>query len=97
MVIEIYMSPADIGRIKELQKVLEVNRIRILKRLLDSETCACQMVEIIGLKHNLLSHHLKVLSDLGYIGSKKHGQHVIYRLLPDRSEEIRAILNLLNT
>jgi len=33
-----------------------------------------------------LSHHLKVLSDLGLITSRKEGLHVFYKAIPERLE-----------
>lgn len=70
----------------EIKKLLELNRIKILQILLKQDTCVCQLVKKLNLKHNLISHHLKVLQNMGYIQSKRNGQHIIYNL--ERSKYI---------
>ena len=83
-------------RIKELGKLLVLNRILILLLLYKQDTCVCEMVEELNLKHNLISHHLKTLQDMGYIKSKRNGQHIIYSLQESKRESVKNLLLLLN-
>ena len=82
--------------IKELEKLLVLNRIQILNLLYKKDTCVCQMVKQLDLKHNLISHHLKTLQDMGYISSKKNGQHVMYHLEESKKNIVKNLFKLLN-
>ncbi|HNR53043.1 MAG TPA: metalloregulator ArsR/SmtB family transcription factor [Candidatus Dojkabacteria bacterium] len=82
--------------IKELEKLLVPNRIQILHLLYKKDTCVCQMVKKLELKHNLISHHLKTLQEMGYISSKKNGQHVIYHLEESKKNITKNLFKLLN-
>lgn len=83
-------------KIENLQKLLVLNRIRILKLLYIQDTCVCKMVEKLNLKHNLISHHLKTLVDMGYLKSTRNGQHIMYRLLGSKKKIIKQLLLLIN-
>jgi len=83
-------------KFKELKKLLDLNRLSILEMLIDRETCVCEIVRKTGLKHNLVSHHLKVLSDLDYITSDKQGLHVLYSLIKDKSDNVIKLFNFIN-
>jgi len=79
-----------------LQKLLVPNRIKILQMLLEKDTCVCILVEDLKLKHNLVSHHLKTLIDMGFVKSKRNGLHQIYHLNKDRRKIIIKLFNLIN-
>jgi len=49
------------------------HRLIILKRLLAGETCSCTLVEGLPITQPTLSHHLKMLSDLGLTSTHKEG------------------------
>lgn len=82
--------------IKELEKLLVINRILILNLLYKKDTCVCQMVKKLELKHNLISHHLKTLQDMGYISSTKNGQHVMYHLEESKKNIVKNLFKLLS-
>jgi len=90
------MKEIDEKKIKELGKLLVLNRISILLLLYKQDTCVCEMVEELNLKHNLISHHLKTLQDMGYITSRRNGQHIMYSLCQSKRESVRNLLLLLN-
>ncbi len=83
-------------KVKELKKLLQKNRIDILSILYVQHTCVCQMVNRLNLKHNLISHHLKTLQDMGYIQSKRNGKHIIYSMSKDKKETVTQLFNILN-
>jgi len=56
------------------------NRLRILCLLKDGERCVCEIWRHLALPQNLASHHLKVLSGVGLLRSKKDGLRVFYSL-----------------
>lgn len=82
-------------KIEEIQKLLVLNRIKILLLLYRKDTCVCQMVKQLDLKHNLISHHLKTLQDIGYISSTKNGQHVIYHLEESKRDIVKNLFSIL--
>lgn len=83
-------------KVKELKKLLQKNRMDILSLLYKQNTCVCQMVKELNLKHNLISHHLKTLQDMEYISSKRNGKHIIYSLNIDKKKTVKELFNILN-
>lgn len=85
----------EVKNVKELEKLLVINRIQILSLLYKKDTCVCQMVKNLELKHNLISHHLKTLQDMEYISSTKNGQHVMYHLEESKKNIVKNLFKLL--
>jgi ArsR family transcriptional regulator len=54
-----------------LKALGEPNRLRIFAELMKGDTCNAELNESLGLAPNLLSHHLRVLSDTGLIVSRR--------------------------
>lgn len=54
-------------------------RLRILNHL-KKECCVGELWQKLGLRQNLVSHHLKVLRDAKLIIPEKRGLKVVYRL-----------------
>jgi len=90
------MNSVSQNKIAELQKLLVLNRIKILTQLTKEDTCVCKMVDMLGMKHNLISHHLKTLLDMGYITSNRNGQHIIYSLVSDKKNAVNDLLKVIN-
>lgn len=71
------------------------NRLAIYKQIAQHDELFCGAMHA---KHTIsastLSHHLKVLSDLGLITSRKDGLNVYYRVIP---EKFTAYLKYLGT
>lgn len=67
--------PADEAALAEITTLLkalaEPNRLRIFAELMKGDTCNAELNEELGLAPNLLSHHLRVLSDTGLITSRR--------------------------
>lgn len=65
----------DLSQLQEaavLMKVLgEPNRLRIFAELMKGDTCNAELNEMLGLAPNLLSHHLRVLSEAGLVRSRR--------------------------
>ena len=73
-----------------LKALADPNRLRILAALMEGDTCNCELVERLGLPANLLSHHLKVLSEAGLINARRDridGRWVYYAV--DRAAAAR--------
>jgi len=71
----------DYSDLLELLKVIaEANRLRIICFLKKKERCVCEIVEAIGIPHNLASHHLKALRSVGLLTSLRKGKYIFYRI-----------------
>jgi len=70
-------------------------RLRLLSFIAsqpNAEACVCFLTEPVGLSQPTVSHHLKVLNDVGILDREKRGTWVYYRIVPERLEAIRAVL-----
>lgn len=65
---------------KFFKAISDESRIKILYFLRDGEKCVCEIWKKLELPQNLVSHHLKVLKDLGLLDSKKDGLKVYYKI-----------------
>jgi DNA-binding transcriptional ArsR family regulator len=54
-----------------LKALADPNRLRILDVLMQGDSCNCELNDLLGLKPNLLSHHLRVLRKTGLINSRR--------------------------
>ncbi len=59
------------GIINVLKALSEPNRLRIFAELMTGDSCNCELKENLGLPPNLLSHHLRVLSEAGLVHSRR--------------------------
>lgn len=78
--------------ITRLRKILQYNRVRILNLLLKKETCACEIIKQLNLPNNLISHHLKVLQDMGILKSRKIGLHRKYSIRRNQKKQICRLI-----
>ena len=89
------MNKTTKNKISQLQKLLVLNRMKILEILYKKPTCVCQMVKRLDIKNNLISHHLKTLLDMGFLENRKNGRHVIYNLQKSKRNDITKLFTLL--
>jgi ArsR family transcriptional regulator, arsenate/arsenite/antimonite-responsive transcriptional repressor len=54
-----------------LKALGEPNRLRIFAELMKGDTCNAELNGALGLAPNLLSHHLRVLSETGLVTSRR--------------------------
>lgn len=54
-----------------LKALADPNRLRIFAELMRGDTCNNELKDNLGLPSNLLSHHLRVLSDAGLVNSRR--------------------------
>lgn len=71
----------DAEAARPLLKVMsEPNRLRIFALLTQGELCVCDIESAVGLPQNLVSHHLGVLREAGFIRARRAGQWVYYAI-----------------
>jgi DNA-binding transcriptional ArsR family regulator len=54
-----------------LKVMADPNRRRIFLLLMNGETCNCEMVGMLGMPQNLISHHLRQLRQAGLIRARR--------------------------
>ena len=54
-----------------LKALADPNRLQILDVLMQGDSCNCELNDRLGLPANLLSHHLRVLREVGLINSRR--------------------------
>ncbi len=73
------------------------NRLRILSRLTQSESCVCDLIDDLELPQPLVSYHLGKLRRAGLVRSRRDAQWVYYSLDPDAwnalLEPVRTLLH----
>ena len=70
-------------------------RVRLVSLLATAEggaVCACDLVEPVGRSQPTVSHHLKVLREVGLVTSEKRGRNVWYAVVPAALEALRSAL-----
>jgi ArsR family transcriptional regulator len=71
-------------------------RLRLLSLLASApagEACVCELVEPLGRSQPTVSHHLKILAGAGLIAGDKRGRWVWYRVVPERLDQLRSVLD----
>ena len=70
-------------------------RVRILSIVAshtDQEACVCELQEPLGLSQPTVSHHLKVLTDAGFLTRSKRGTWAYYALVPGALDAAAGVL-----
>ena len=78
-----------------LKALADPARLRLLSIVAsseDQEACVCDLIDPIGLSQPTVSHHLKVLTEAGFLSRSKRGTWAYYRLLPDALERVTQFL-----
>jgi ArsR family transcriptional regulator len=69
-------------------------RLRLLSLVADAgEVCSCDLQAPLGKAQPTVSHHTKVLAEVGLIAGEKRGRWVWWRIVPDRLAAVRAALD----
>lgn len=70
---------------RALKALADPARLRILSLVsasAEGEICVCDLSEPLGLAQPTVSHHLKVLTDAGFLEREKRGTWAYFRLVP---------------
>ncbi|HET6855918.1 MAG TPA: metalloregulator ArsR/SmtB family transcription factor [Streptomyces sp.] len=92
-------APLDEDQATDLAKVFKALgdpvRLRLLSMIASragGEICVCDLTPAFELSQPTISHHLKLLKQAGLIDSDRRGTWVYYRLLPQMTDHLAAIL-----
>ncbi|MFC7787748.1 metalloregulator ArsR/SmtB family transcription factor [Microbacterium sp. MAHUQ-60] len=92
------ITPADADQLSRALKALaDPARLRLLSIVASSEgqeACVCDLIEPVGLSQPTVSHHLKVLTEAGFLSRSKRGTWAYYRLRPDALASVAGVLSI---
>jgi ArsR family transcriptional regulator, arsenate/arsenite/antimonite-responsive transcriptional repressor len=63
-------------------------RLEILARLTAEPRCVCELRDDLGMASNLLSYHLRILREAGFVHGERLGRRIEYRLEPGALERL---------
>ncbi len=90
------LSADQAGRIAPLLKALgDPVRLRLLSLVAshaDGEACVCDLQDAFDLSQPTISHHLKVLHEVGLLDRSKRGVWVYYRVVPSAVSDLGALI-----
>ena len=90
------LGAAQAERIAPLLKALaDPVRLRLMSLVAshaDGEACVCDLNDAFDLSQPTISHHLKVLHDVGLLDRSKRGVWVYYAVRPEALEDIASML-----
>jgi ArsR family transcriptional regulator len=64
------------------------NRLKILLGLSQRELCVCELGEVLEMSPPAVSHHLRLLKDLGLVRTRRAGKLVYYALDDDHVQTL---------
>lgn len=92
-------APLDRPTAEELARLLKAvadpTRLQLVALLRTAPTggiCVCDLTGPLGLSQPTVSHHLKTLVEAGIVTKDKRGYWTWYALVPERLEQIGAVL-----
>ncbi|KXZ60710.1 MULTISPECIES: ArsR/SmtB family transcription factor [Actinomycetes] len=92
------MTQVDAEKVATTLKALaDPARLRLLSIVAasqDQEACVCDLIEPIGLSQPTVSHHLRVLTQAGFLSRSKRGTWAYYRLQPDALAAVTTLLSI---
>lgn len=90
------MPPDTAAQVAPLLKALaDPVRLRLLSLVAahaDGEACVCDLNDAFELSQPTISHHLKVLHDVGLLDRDKRGTWVYYRVRAEVLADVAALL-----
>jgi len=80
---------------RSLKAIADPARLRLISLIAASEgheACVCDLTELLDLGQPTVSHHLKVLTDAGYLTRSKRGTWAYYALVPGSLDAVSRLL-----
>jgi ArsR family transcriptional regulator len=77
---------------KALGDPVRLQLIDVLRRHA-GKVCVCELVPLFDLSQPTVSHHLKVLRQVGLVGSERQGLWAYYYVIPEALQELSAWLS----
>lgn len=92
-----HLSAEHAAERSELLKVLaEPMRLRILSLITalgGENVCACEFPGVLGIAQPTASHHLKKLTEAGFLTREQRGKWAYYTLVPATMDRVKSMLD----
>ncbi|TDD01749.1 transcriptional regulator [Nonomuraea deserti] len=86
---------AGVARVfKALGDPVRLRILSIVASRAGGEVCVCDITGSFELSQPTISHHLKVLKEVGLLTSERRASWVYYRLVPETLGELSALLDV---
>jgi ArsR family transcriptional regulator len=69
-------------------------RVRILRLLVGSDLCVCELLDVLEVAQSSLSTHLQVLRQAGVVNAERRPPWINYSLVPDCRAPLREVFSL---
>ena len=90
------LAAADaVGLARSLKALADPTRLRLISIVAASEgqeACACDLTAPVGLSQPTVSHHLKVLTDAGFLTRTQRGNWAHFALVPGALDSVARLL-----
>jgi ArsR family transcriptional regulator len=90
------LDPRDADRLAGILKAIaEPSRLRLLSLIQSQpghEACVCHLTEPLGLSQPTVSHHLKVLLEVGLVEREQRGNWAYFHVAPEQLRALRELL-----
>lgn len=77
------------------QVLADATRLRIVELLLDGEKNVSELVDALGMQQGRVSSHLSCLRWCGFIGTRREGKYVYYRVTDPRVRDLMRLAHRL--
>lgn len=77
------------------QVLADSTRLRIVELLLDGEKNVSELVDALGMQQGRVSSHLACLRWCGFIGTRREGKYVYYRVTDARMRDLMRLAHQL--
>jgi ArsR family transcriptional regulator, arsenate/arsenite/antimonite-responsive transcriptional repressor len=84
-------QPEDLRELRTFHKALaDVNRLRIVRRLVEGPATVGDLIEYVGLSQPLVSWHVSRLRAAGIVRSRRSGREILCELQPGVFDTVAA-------
>lgn len=74
-----------------IKDISQEKRLQILCMLSNVESmCVCEIIDKLGISQNLVSHHLKVLKDLGFLKTQREWKNIHYAINTKKYDQFKS-------
>ena len=80
---------------RSLKAIADPARLRLISIIAASEgqeACVCDLTEPLNIGQPTVSHHLKVLTEAGFVTRSKRGTWAYYKLVPGALDSLAGLL-----
>jgi ArsR family transcriptional regulator len=85
------MTQTAVDVLPVLRALADPNRLRLFQALRDKERCVRDLVDTEGLPQPLVSHHLRVLAEVGLVQVRRSDGFSLYAVSPDGMAAARVL------